>query len=69
MKFKMGAEKIRWVLIAVSVSVVLILCEFYLICRCQINCWDTSRWITVAIIIAVFVLAALFGGGNNENKR
>ena len=67
MKFKMGAEKIRWILIAASVSAVLILCECCL-SNCPINNWNTSRWITVAIIIAVFTLAVLFGwGGKNEN--
>ncbi|MCK5025148.1 MAG: hypothetical protein KAJ14_16615 [Candidatus Omnitrophica bacterium] len=67
MKIKMGAEKVRWILIAVSVSVVLILCECCL-SNCPINNWNTSRWITAAIIIAVFVLAALFGwGGKNED--
>ena len=65
MKIKMGAEKVRWILIAVSV--VLILCECCL-SNCPINNWNTSRWITAAIIIAVFVLAALFGwGGKNED--
>ena len=67
MKFKMGADRIRWILIAVSVSVVLILCECCLN-NCPINDWNTSRWITAAIIITVFMLAALFGwGGKNED--
>ncbi len=65
MKFKIGAKKIKWILIAVSVSGVLILCECYL-SSCPINIWNISRWITVSIIIAVCILAALFGWGGKK---
>lgn len=69
MKFKTCVEKIGWFWLPIVISVVLILCEFYLACSCNINVWNTSRWITVAIIIAAFVLAVLSCGGKNENKK
>ena len=66
MKGKMNTEQIRWVLIAVSVSGVLILSEFCLN-NCPINDWNATRWFTAAIIIAAFVLAVLLCGGKDEN--
>jgi len=69
MKNKMAIRKFGWFLFPIAISVVLILCEFYLNNQCPIKNWDTSKWISVAIIIAAFVLAVLFSGGKNENKR
>ncbi len=65
MKNKMDIQKFRWFLFPIVISVVLILCECYL-SSYPINSWNISRWITVSIIIAVCILAALFGWGGKK---
>ena len=69
MENKISIRRFAWFLFPIAISAVLILCEIYLNNQCAANNWDVSRWITVAIIVAAFVLAFLLSGGNNEDKR